>query len=158
RPAVPGPPSGADGRACGASRRPRVIRKIGNAAAWQAWKAYAEVLQFPLRFEAWRAFRREVRHYHFLSEDELRATRKSDTVFIFGSGASLNDISTDEWRAIEAHDTMGFNWFVRETIVRCDYHLMREVGPSDLHEAVWRPHLTEFFHVARSNPKFAGTI
>lgn len=117
-----------------------------------------DVRQFPLRFRAWRAFVRAVRTYHILDEDDLRATRKSDTVFIFGSGASLNDIAPDEWRAIESHDTMGFNWFVRQAFVRCDYHLMREIGPSDLYEAGWRPYLTEFFQIARSNPTFADTI
>jgi hypothetical protein len=135
-----------------------VIRKIGNAAIWKARKTLFEARQFPPRFHAWRAFRRERASYQLLDENQLRATRKSDTVFIFGSGASLNDISADEWRAIEACDTMGFNWFVREAFVRCDYHLMREVGPSDLYEAGWRPYLTEFFQIARANPRFADTI
>jgi hypothetical protein len=135
-----------------------VIGKLRSVAIWNAWKAYAEVRQFPVRFKAWRAFRRQVANYHLLSDDDLRATRRSDTVFIFGSGASLNEISTEEWRSIEAHDTIGFNWFVRQTFVRCDYHLMREVGPSDLYEAGWLPHLTEFFSIARTNPKFADTI
>jgi hypothetical protein len=135
-----------------------VIGKIRDAAVWQTRLALAEARQFPVRLNAWRAFRRQVRTYRLLTEQELRATRKSNTVFIFGSGASLNDISPEEWRAIEAHDTIGFNWFVRQTFVRCDYQLMREVGPSDLYEAGWLPHLTEFFSIAQTNPKFTGTI
>jgi len=135
-----------------------VIRKLRDAAIWQTQKAYSAVRQFPVRFTAWSAFHRQVRSYQLLTEDELRTTRKSDTVFIFGSGASLNDISPEEWRVIEAHDTMGFNWFVHQTFVRCDYHLMREVGPSDLYEAGWRPQLMEFFRIARTNPRFADTI
>ena len=41
-------------------------------------------------------------------------------MFIFGSGASLNAITPTEWTEIERHDTLGFNWFVRQSFVRCD--------------------------------------
>ena len=67
------------------------------------------------------------RAYRALTEEELRRTRKSDTVFIFGSGYSLNDIPPEQWREIERHDTLGFNWFVHQRFVRCDYQLIREI-------------------------------
>jgi hypothetical protein len=65
------------------------------------------------------------RSYHQLSEDELRASRRSDTVFVFGSGSSLNDISADGWAAMAEHDTLGFNHFWRQSWVRTDYHIIR---------------------------------
>ena len=52
------------------------------------------------------------RRYRELSESELRATRTSDTVFIFGSGASLKDLTVDEWSAIAAEaNTISFREF-----------------------------------------------
>ena len=38
--------------------------------------------------------------YSTLTEVELRARRRSDTVFVFGSGYSLNDITPAGWRHI----------------------------------------------------------
>jgi hypothetical protein len=93
-----------------------------------------------------------------MSEQELRATRKSDTIFVFGSGASLNAITPDEWSRIARHDTMGFNWFVHQRFVRCDYHLVREIGGSDMDEAHWKPYLYEYFERLGSNPMFAHSV
>lgn len=68
------------------------------------------------------------RHYRILTEDELRSRRKSDTVFIFGSGASLCDIPAAEWERISKVDTFSFNFFSYQDYVRADYHLVREVA------------------------------
>ena len=125
---------------------------------WRFRSARTEVAHFPVRLRAWLAFRRQISSYRCLSAAELRATRKSDTIFIFGSGASLNDISASEWEHIAANDTLGFNWFVHQHFVRCDYHLLREIGGDDRDESVWRPRLTEYVDRARNNPRYAGTI
>jgi|SRR5579884_837555 len=98
------------------------------------------------------------RVYHMLDEEELSATRRSDTLFVLGSGASLNDISDREWRLMERHDTLGFNWFVHQEFVRCDYHLIRGIPDTDRDPAVWRPQLAEYFELLRTNPRFAGTV
>lgn len=37
---------------------------------------------------------------------------KSDTVFILGSGESINDIDPDQWACIEKNDSIGFNFSV----------------------------------------------
>src|SRR5207244_7644289 len=47
---------------------------------------------FPVRLRPWLRFLRHRGDYQFLSEDELRATRRCDTVFVFGSGRSLNEL------------------------------------------------------------------
>lgn len=111
-----------------------------------------------MRLLAWIGFRRHVSEYRLLGEDELRRTRKSDTVFIFGSGYSLNDMSPAEWRAIEAHDTIGFNWFVHQRFVRCDYHLVREIGSADMDRNFRMAELVKYFDLARTNPKCGNTI
>jgi hypothetical protein len=37
---------------------------------------------------------------------------KSDTLFILGSGSSINKISDSQWRTIEQHDSIGVNFWV----------------------------------------------
>jgi len=88
------------------------------------------------------------RRYVELSEAELRATRTSDTVFIFGSGASLKEIGADEWRAIGATaNTISFREFPRQSFVRADYHVTAEVDDLD-----------EYAARLRDNPLYARTV
>jgi hypothetical protein len=112
----------------------------------------------PLRIGPWLRFQARKNAYRLLDEDELRATRRSDTVFVFGSGASLNDVEEDEWAHIEQHDTLGFNWWVHQRFVRADYHLIRGIPDTDLDPSVWRPQLAQYFGLIRSNPLFDETI
>jgi hypothetical protein len=112
----------------------------------------------PLRMRPWLRSLAGRRAYRILTEDEVRATRRSDTLFVFGSGSSLNELTAEDWGAIAEHDTLGFNWFVHQTFVRCDYHLIRGIPDTDVDPAVWRPQLREYFELIRSNPRFAETV
>jgi hypothetical protein len=114
--------------------------------------------RFAVRLGPWLRFLVRARAYRYLGEAELRAQRRSDTVFIMGSGASLNEITADDWAAISEHDTFGFNWFVHQHFVRCDFHLIRGIPDTDLDSAVWRPQLEEYFRLIRVNPCFAQTV
>ena len=98
------------------------------------------------------------RRYPPLSEAELLATRRTDTVFIFGSGYSINDIGSDEWERFAAHDTMSFNWFQHQQWVRIDYHLIREIANVNDDPLVWRPALRQYGDLLRGNPRYADTI
>jgi hypothetical protein len=66
-----------------------------------AWLRYAWYLVRPSFFRrhaaAWVRDRRGRRAYKTLSENELRAARRSDTAFVFGSGRSLVDVTPEEW-------------------------------------------------------------
>lgn len=93
--------------------------------------------------DAWLRDRLNRCAYRHLGEPELRARRRSDTVFVFGSGSSLNDIGEAEWRHFGDHDVFGFNEFFRQRWVRVDYHLLR-VGVEGSFR--WRPYAE---HVAR---------
>ena len=112
---------------------------------------------FPVRLGPWLRFVVSRNAYRYLSEDELVARRRSDTIFIFGSGASLNKIAEPEWEHIEQHDTMGFNWWVHQRFTRTDFHVIRGIPDSDLDPRVWRPQLEEYFRLLRDNPLFAET-
>src|SRR5579864_8355848 len=113
---------------------------------------------FPVRFAPWLRFVANRRAYRYLDETELVARRRSETVFIFGSGASLNELTRSDWDHIGRHDTMGFNWWVHQHFVRTDYHLIRGIPDTDLDPRVWRPQLNEYFRLLCDNPLFARTI
>lgn len=52
-----------------------------------------------------------------ISGNPLAASKKSDTLFILGSGASINDLTESEWAAIRQADTLGFNfWLVNDFV------------------------------------------
>lgn len=43
--------------------------------------------------------------------------RKSDTLFVLGSGASINELSQKDWNNIVKYDSVGFNfWFVHDFV------------------------------------------
>ena len=108
--------------------------------------------------DAWRKERSNRSEYQVLSEAESKATRKSDTVFVFGSGYSLNDISHDEWRHFEAHDTFGFSGFIYEKWVRVDYHLIRGWVEVKAGMFNWRAHTQQFADILNANVLFRDTI
>lgn len=96
---------------------------------------------------AWLRDRRGRRAYRLLSESELRAARRSDTAFVFGSGRSLVDITPSEWTRIAEHDTISLREFPRQSWVRADYHVTGEVDDLD-----------EYARRLRENPLYADTI
>jgi hypothetical protein len=89
------------------------------------WRDYPKI--FVLRVKANNVFKLNWNKYHWITSEDILRTRKSDTLFIFGSGFSLNQISQEEWDKIQKHETMGFNWFNNQNFVRCDYYLIREI-------------------------------
>jgi hypothetical protein len=96
---------------------------------------------------AWLRDRCGRRAYRLISEQELRAARRSETAFVFGSGRSLVDITTEDWRRIAEHDTISLREFPRQRWVRADFHLTGEVDQ-----------LEEYARRIRENPLYASTI
>lgn len=110
-----------------------------------------------IRSYSWCKSRLNQKYYNIINEDQLRACRKSDTLFIFGSGYSLNDLTPAEISHLEQHDTLGFNWFVYQNAVRVDFQIIREVSPSDLEKNIWQPKLLEYGSILEENPRYADT-
>jgi len=55
--------------------------------------------------------------YGKLLSDEILQFKKSDTIFILGSGPSINDITNKKWEYIKLHDSIGFNyWFIHDFV------------------------------------------
>lgn len=52
-----------------------------------------------------------------INGNPLADVKKSDTLFILGSGASVNDLSDWEWATVRQADTLGFNfWLVNDFV------------------------------------------
>ncbi len=98
--------------------------------------------------------------YSNLSEAELLRTRRSDTVFIFGSGYSLNGLSAEEWDHFRQHDTIGFNHFIIQKWIRIDYLIFREPGGPDMDRSrtLWMEVLKRYCQILSENPALAETI
>lgn len=52
---------------------------------------------------------------------DFAALKRSDTLFILGSGASINRISPERWRVIAEHDSVGFNLWLFHPFVPTMY-------------------------------------
>jgi hypothetical protein len=48
--------------------------------------------------------------YSWIMPDKWPVFKKSDTLFVFGSGPSINDITKDQWDIIKANDSFGLNF------------------------------------------------
>lgn len=98
------------------------------------------------------------RNYHVLSEPEIRTTPKSDTLFILGSGYSLNDITPEQWREISKHDTLGFTGSVYQKWIPLDYHLVRGWGEGATLGVDWVNNARSYADLLEGNPFFKNTI
>jgi hypothetical protein len=112
------------------------MRRAAQAARDLRWRlTYLGYVLHPLRAAALTAaWAREPfgrRAYRVLTEDELRARRRSDTVYVFGSGKSILEIAPAEWERIAEHDVVAFSHFHRQRFLRVDYHLIAEVLDPD---------------------------
>lgn len=119
-------------------------RGIGDFLRWNALLIDAAVRERMARSR-----------YRMLSEGQLVASRKSDTVFIYGSGWSLNDITPAEWAHMSAHDTFGFTGFVYQKWIKVGYHLIRGGIEGSL---VWRAYAEDFCATLNQNPNFDDAI
>ena len=52
-----------------------------------------------------------------LLQTDLLQTKNSETLFVLGSGPSINRISPQRWRQIASHDTVGFNWWLYHSFI-----------------------------------------
>src|ERR1022692_155376 len=52
-----------------------------------------------------------------LDQVDLLQMKSSDTLFVLGSGPSINKISPERWQMIAGHDTLGFNFWLYHSFV-----------------------------------------
>ncbi len=90
--------------------------------------------------------------------EEARKKKRSDTIFIFGSGYSISALAPAEIKRIEQHNTLSFSWFVHQNFIRADFHLVREVASDDYNQAIWREEFRKYAQLLKGNPYYQKTI
>ena len=60
-----------------------------------------------------------------LTIDDIKSKKTSDTIFILGSGYSINKVKEEEWDIIRKHNSIAFNWFCKHPF-EPTYFLIRE--------------------------------
>jgi hypothetical protein len=63
---------------------------------------------YPTQLVRW--FKNRHLQFRIISFEEAREFKKSDTIFILGSGLSIMDITPAQWSFIKKHDTFGINF------------------------------------------------
>lgn len=69
--------------------------------------------------------------YRPLSELDFSEYKTSDTLFLLGSGASINDLTDKQWQTIDAEDSLGFNFWIIHDYVPTYYAFE---FPHDIHD------------------------
>lgn len=91
---------------------------------------------YTLAFTAAKALQAKKRQEFYLRTYNLKPlkaltsaqVKKSDVLFILGSGASVNDYREEEWQKIRDADSLGFNfWFVHDFVP--DIYVIEPMGP-----------------------------
>ena len=60
---------------------------------------------------------------------DIKRGRRKDTIFIMGSGYSINDVTKEEWQHIvDVGDTLSFNDFFKGKFVPIKYHICGEIS------------------------------
>lgn len=97
--------------------------------------------------------------YLELDQLALSRSRRSNTVFVFGSGSSLNELGAAVWQHIARHDTFSVNYFVYQRFVRVDYHLIGELATGDDFDGrQWAPAVADYLARLAANPLFDNAI
>ncbi|GAC24892.1 hypothetical protein GMES_2597 [Paraglaciecola mesophila KMM 241] len=84
-------------------------------------------------------FYQEVPFYPGKKFDLKNVKRSSDTIFILGCGASINDLSKSDWAIVNQHDSIGVNYFYAHSF-RPTFHMI-ELGQSPKSLACINKHL-----------------
>lgn len=61
-----------------------------------------------------------------INKKKFMKYKKSDTIVIYGSGWSINDLTEDDKRHLNKFDSIGFNWFCKSGIPTTFYSLREQ--------------------------------
>ena len=96
--------------------------------------------------------------------EDIKKSRRKDTIFIMGCGYSINDITREEWQHIvEDGDTLAFNEFYRGKFVPITYHICGEISDAPnygliLMNSKHRGNIKSYYNELVSNPYYKDTI
>ena len=95
--------------------------------------------------------------------EDIKKGRHKDTIFIMGSGYSINDITKEEWQHMEdAGDIFSFNYFFKGKFVPINYHICGEIAGapnygSILMNSKQRKNIKAYYNEIFSNPCYKNT-
>lgn len=84
------------------------------------------------------------RGFRIAIKENLIKYKTSNTLFILGSGPSINDISEDQWAHISSCDSIGFNWFLVHSHVPTYYHMELSKKDVDLFKECYEEKSLDF--------------
>lgn len=137
-------------------------RKIRNA--WKWYNPYVLTRRFLVYLYELDAYLRDKyrrKEYDIREAAELKARKTSEVIFIFGAGASLREISPEEWAKIDQHNTLGWRLFVFQEYVHADFLMIREVVWEELGLLRVDKHLAEIRRLMTQmtlNPRFQNAL
>lgn len=104
-----------------------------------------------------------VDNYSIASPADIQSIKRSDTIYIFGSGRSILDLSPSELLSFQKGNTLSFNWFVHQSLLDIDFHLMRRIGDvdnarGDNFPETARAGVSCFFEAYRENDYYKNTM
>lgn len=132
---------------------------------WHKLKRLAADLVWPWRYDAFllyylnKLIKKEKIPALFSKIHEIRESIHKDTIFILGSGYSINDITASQWQKMQAQgDTFSFNHFYRGDFVDINYHIIREMGYGSLSYFNNFKNILTYIKAIKNHPKFSKSI
>ena len=89
------------------------------------WNRERRLRYLPYWAQAWFWITRRSGEYELLSLDEVRERKRSDTLFILGSGPSIRRVRPSQWEYVSQHESFGINFSLLLDIVPT-YQLMED--------------------------------
>lgn len=65
--------------------------------------------------------------YQYTEFSHMKNHKRSDTLFILGSGPSINDLTQEEIALIEKHDSLSMGYFMFKRVVKNTFHLVHDI-------------------------------
>jgi hypothetical protein len=103
------------------------------------------------------------KYYDLVCPDYVRTRKISDTIFIFGSGRSILELTSQEIEVFRNANTLSFNWFIKQSLFPVDFHLTRRIGDPDNGDGdndslKALAGVKKFFDQYRMNPFYRDTV
>lgn len=116
----------------------------------QPFRVFAELMR--VHWRAWRKAETACARVNLLGEEGLRARKRSDRIFVFGSGYSLNEIPDAEWLRIAECDSLAFSGSFYLRKFPFTYCMLR--GWNETVDGVlnWRKDVEEVLGIIDANP------
>ena len=95
--------------------------------------------------------------------EDIKKSRRKDTIFIMGSGYSINDITREEWQHfVDIGDILSLNYFFRGKFVPINYHICGDMPAPNygliLMNNRYKKNIKAYYDELFSNPYHKDTI